>query len=176
MDVTIGSAAFCTKIVNGVTTNIFCVTGPSGSAVSTNNGESWTIARNDYNLRQVTYRADLGEGVFLARANKDNHYYTSADGKSWVRLSKTPIPCAVDTVSCATYCPKYKLYAAAPVYGNTVYFSKDLEHWGASEVPFVGNLNSEIEWVGGDYNKFFIFPRTGSYYYTLDPKTAWGYN
>ena len=145
----------------------FCVSGPNGTAVSSD-GATWSTYTNaPKNLTFLTYRADIDDGVFFALSTAEKVFYASKDGMTWARYNTAEIP--VTNVAAVAYCPDLGWYCA--IGGNTkyAYFSKNLTKWVPTKVTDVAVDMGSVIWMGGNVKKFVLMPKNGVSFYTFDP-------
>lgn len=147
------------------TQQVFCVTGPDGTATSSD-GESWTVhSTAPKDLIDLEYRENLG--CFIARGQDTKLFYASGDGETWQPVNQTPIP--LETVAAVDYNPENEWYCAVGGTGKYAYFSKDLEHWIPTTIS-----NSDVTAGSVIYmpstGLYVLMPTSGSYYYTFNPE------
>lgn len=147
---------------------VFCVTGPEGTATSSD-GEAWEVHTDaPHNLMDMSYRADLH--CFFARGGDDKLFYASNDGVEWSKVNSTPIP--LDTIAAVDYNPDLQWYCAIGGTSKYAYFSKDLEHWVRTTVTNGAAIEmGSVIWMPNT-KKYVLMPTSGTYFYTFDP-TEW---
>lgn len=144
---------------------VFCVTGPEGTATS-QDGVTWVTHTSDdvpKNLTDLTYREDLS--CFIAWSKDDKLFYASGDGETWQTVSNTPIP--LDTVTCVDYTPSIGIYCAVGA-GNKAYFSKDLTTWTSTAIVNDTNITVGSVIYMANTRKYVLMPKTGNIFYTYD--------
>ncbi len=146
------------------TQQVFCVTGPDGTATSSD-GETWEVhSTAPKDLIDLEYRENLG--CFIARGETTKLFYASGDGETWQPVNQTPIP--LETVAAVDYNPENEWYCAVGGTGKYAYFSKDLEHWTATTIS-----NSDVTAGSVIYmpstGLYVLMPTSGNYYYTFNP-------
>lgn len=150
--------------------NIYCVSGPNGTATSTDGKGSWTTHTNaPKNLVDLVYREDLpGEQPkgFFARSAVDKCFYASADGANWLKVNNAPIP--LQTVSAVAYAPSLGWYCAIGGKSKYAFFSKDLTSWVSSRVSNTDIDMGSVIWMP-NVQKFVLMPKSGTEYYTFAP-------
>ena len=151
-------------------TNVFCVTGPQGVAISQDAKGAWTVVPNaPKNLVDLVYREDLpglqNKG-FFARSAVDKCFYASADGVNWLKVSTTPIP--LEEVSAVDYNPDLGWYCAIGGKSPYAYFSKDLVSWVSTRVSSSPIDMGSVIWMPST-QKYVLMPKSGSMFYTFSP-------
>ena len=146
------------------TQQVFCVSGPDGTATSSD-GETWNVhSTAPKDLIDLEYRENLG--CFIARGETTKLFYASGDGETWQPVNQTPIP--LETVAAVDYNPENEWYCAVGGTGKYAYFSKDLEHWIPTTIS-----NSDVTAGSVIYmpstGLYVLMPTSGNYYYTFNP-------
>ena len=163
MKVNAGCAAWSSYV------NLFCVSGPNGTATS-GDGKSWTVHTTaPKNLVDLVYREDIPGSQpkgFFARSTEDKCFYASADGKTWLKVNTAPIP--LDDVAAVAYAPELGWYCAIGGTSKYAWFSKNLTAWRSTKVS-----NSDVEmgsviWMP-NIQRFVLMPKSGEIYYTFNP-------
>ena len=150
------------------TTAVFCLSAPEGTLTSFD-GEHWTLNSDaPHDLRELTYRDDLGN--FVAWSGEDKTFYASTDGINWTQLSDTPIP--LDNISTVHYAPSLQWYCAVGINAPYAYFSKDLKHWIGTKLRNNSNVDVADVIFMPSTGSFVAMPTSGTYYYTFNP-SAW---
>ncbi len=151
---------------------VFCVTGPDGTATSTD-GSSWTkYTTAPKNLVDLVYREDLPGSQpkgFFARGT-DKLFYASSDGKNWSVVSTAAIP--LSTVAAVAYAPELGWYCAIGGTSKYAWFSKDLTAWVSTKVSSSDVPMGSVIWMPST-NRFVLMPTEGTSYYTFNPAN-WG--
>ena len=150
--------------------NVFCVSGPNGTATSSDGKGSWTTHTNaPKNLVDLVYREDIpGEQPkgFFARSATNKCFYASADGANWLKVNTAPIPLA--TVSAVAYAPSLGWYCAIGGRSKYAFFSKDLTSWVSSRVSNTDIDMGSVIWMP-NVQKFVLMPKSGTEFYTFAP-------
>ena len=155
---------------------IFCITGSEGTATSAE-GLTWDVhTEAPHNLRDLTFREDIGGGNFLAWSEEDRLFYISNDGITWVTYGVLPpAPSeegATDGLSVITavdYNPDLQWYCAVGGTGKYAYFSKDLKTWVRTTITNGTTIEAgSVIWMPST-QKYVLMPTSGTYYYTFSP-------
>ncbi len=150
--------------------NVFCVTGPQGTATSVDGKGAWIVHRDaPKNLVDLVYREDIPGSQpkgFFARSVSDKCFYASVDGANWLKVNTAPIP--LSEVAAVAYAPELGWYCAIGGKSKYAFFSKDLTKWISSTVD-----NSQIDmgsviWMP-NVRKFVLMPKSGTLFYTFAP-------
>ena len=144
----------------------FCVSGPNGTAVSSD-GATWqTYTNAPKNLEYLTYRADIDDGVFFALSAGEKVFYASVDGMTWAKYNTAEIPLA--TIAAVDYNPDLGWYCAVGGTSKYAYFSKNLKNWIATKVTDVAIDMGSVIWMPST-QKYVLMPKSGVSYYTFKP-------